>query len=131
MKLDSFSPTSILVPLDDRLGAAPSLRLVERLAAAARARVTLLHVVGVVHPAAAHDSTSLNLAATQARAELHDAGALASHGRGGLSRAVLGSVAIDIVSRAAIPTVVVPPLARVPAWRRAPAECQERNAHGG
>jgi nucleotide-binding universal stress UspA family protein len=68
MKLESFSPTLILVPVDDAVGFAPSLRLVERLAAAACARVTLLHVVGVMNPAAAHDSTSLNLATVQARA---------------------------------------------------------------
>ncbi len=73
MKFESFVPRSILIPVDDPLDAALSLRLVERLAAAARARVTLLHVMGVVNPAAAHDSTSLNLASIQARAALHDA----------------------------------------------------------
>lgn len=307
MKLESFVPTSILVPLDDPLDAAPSLRLVERLAAAARARVTLLHVVGLLNPAAAHDSTSLNLAAVQARAALQDAGsslralanqlrghgleaaplidtgdpanvilsqaealsldllimsthapplaervllgsvaerivqrarvpvlvvssgttawrashavdvlitldgspraeralpvgvglvrlldgglhllrvanqrysatarryvedvalrlrsdglpnvcasemtspsvgetirryahehgvgliALASHGRGGLSRALLGSVAAHVLRTAATPVLLIPPLADVPVWRRAPAEYHERNAHG-
>jgi hypothetical protein len=73
MKLESFVPTSILVSVDDQVSAAPSLRLIERLASAARDRVTLLHVIGVVNPAAAHDSTSLNLAIVQARAALHDA----------------------------------------------------------
>jgi hypothetical protein len=63
---------SILVPMDDPLGVTPTLRLVDRLAAAARARVTLLHVVPFVSPAASHETTSLNLATTQARVSRHE-----------------------------------------------------------
>ena len=67
MKTESFVPRSILVPVDHPLDATSTLRLVERLAAAARARVTMLHVVGIVNPAASHDTTSLSLATLQAR----------------------------------------------------------------
>jgi nucleotide-binding universal stress UspA family protein len=109
MKLEFFVPRSILVPIDDRLGVAPSLRLVERLAAAARARVTLLQVIGAVNPAAAHDSTSLNLAAVQAKAALQDAGAslwaladqLRGHGLEAASLVDTGDIANVILGQAA------------------------------
>jgi nucleotide-binding universal stress UspA family protein len=34
---------------------------------------------------------------------------MSTHGRGGLARIVLGSVAAEVVRRSAIPLVVVPP----------------------
>jgi nucleotide-binding universal stress UspA family protein len=67
MKFERFVPTSFLVAVDDALTAAPSIRLVERLAAAARARVVLLHVVRSVNPAASHDTASMSLGVMQTR----------------------------------------------------------------
>jgi nucleotide-binding universal stress UspA family protein len=55
--------------------------------------------------------------------------ALASHGRGGLSRVVLGSVAMEVVTTAAIPIVVVPPRVRLPLRLRASAGRTEPNPH--
>jgi nucleotide-binding universal stress UspA family protein len=157
VKFERIVPRSILVPVDDSLGVTPTLRVVERLAAAARARVTLLHVVPFVSAAASHDTTSLNLASMQARVSRHDAEsslwALADELRGhGLEtaplidtgepahmilsqadalkadllvmatrspplaeRLMLGSVAEQVVQRAQVPVLFVPPGAR--RWR--------------
>jgi nucleotide-binding universal stress UspA family protein len=55
--------------------------------------------------------------------------ALASHGRGGISQAVLGSVATDVLRAASLPVVVVSPGARSPDWPRASAESFLPDAH--
>jgi universal stress protein family protein len=46
---------------------------------------------------------------------------LAAHGRGGLSRAALGSVAMEVLTTAATPLMVVPPAARIRMRRQASA----------
>jgi nucleotide-binding universal stress UspA family protein len=157
MKFEPFVPTSFLVAVDDALAAVPSLRLVERLAAAARARVVLLHVVPYTNPAASHNTVSMSLGVLQARGSNHEARfslwALADQLRGhgldtscliemgdpgdvivdqaqtlgadllvlgtrfppAVERILLGSVADRVVQRAQAPVLVVPAGAR--AWR--------------
>jgi nucleotide-binding universal stress UspA family protein len=68
-------PRSILVPLDGSPGADRVLPFVERLGAATRARLLLLHVVAQLNPAASHDPQALSLvlsnqAASRRQAEL-------------------------------------------------------------
>jgi nucleotide-binding universal stress UspA family protein len=64
---------SILVPLDGSSGAARILPLVERLAAAACAKLVLVRVVPRVHPAASHDALSLSMALANASSDKREA----------------------------------------------------------
>jgi nucleotide-binding universal stress UspA family protein len=95
-------------PFDEEAELAAARTYLEGVAAQARAKGWTTEVEAVI----GYPASSI---AAVAREQAVDVVAMATHGRGGMARLVLGSVATGVLQRAHVPVLVVPPAAVQPA----------------
>jgi nucleotide-binding universal stress UspA family protein len=106
-------PREVVVPLDGSETGARALPFAHAFAGRTGAEVVVVHVGDAPHPEVRADVELSGRPAETligfANAEPGRVLCLSSHGRGGLRRALLGSVAEEVVRSAAVPVVVIGP----------------------